>query len=147
MWLENYTIKRNFKILSIDHVAIATSNMEILKSVFIDILGMGYKEKQYIPNEKVDVLKIYADNKQTAIELLEPSDGDSPIEKYLKNKGTGIHHIALTVDNLENIIEYLINKNISLVYEKPQNGADNKLITFIHPKSTPGILVELCQKT
>ena len=144
--MENYTIKRNFKILSIDHVAIATSNMEILKSVFIDILGMDYKEKQHIPNEKVDVLKIYADNKHTAIELLEPSDGDSTIEKYLENKGTGIHHIALTVDNLQNAIKYLISKNISLVYDKPQNGADNKLITFIHPKSSPGILIELCQK-
>ena len=120
--------------------------MEILKSVFIDILDMNYNKKQHVSEEKVDVLKIYAEDENTAIELLESSDSDSVIKKYLKNKGTGIHHIALTVDNLQNAIKYLISKNISLVYDKPQNGADNKLITFIHPKSSPGILIELCQK-
>jgi methylmalonyl-CoA/ethylmalonyl-CoA epimerase len=96
--------------------------------------------------EKVNVLKVYSERKGTAIELLEASNKDSAIEKYINNKGQGIHHIALNVDNILNAIDYLKNNDIELVYEKPNLGANNKLITFIHPKSSPGMLIELCQK-
>jgi len=139
-------INKNFKILNIDHVAVATENIEILKFLFVDILGMNSSKKEYVKDEDVNVQKIFADNKDTVIELLESEEENSPINKYINKKGKGIHHIALTVDNIENAISYLKDKGISLVYDKPNLGSDNKLITFIHPQSSPGILVELCQK-
>ena len=107
---------------------------------------MRHEEKQYISNEKVNVLKFFAYDNTTAIELLEPSNNQSIVKKYLNKKGQGIHHIALTVDNLNNAIKYLKYKQITLVYDEPQIGSDKKLITFIHPKSSPGMLIELCQK-
>ena len=106
---------------------------------------MNLQKKEYVKTEHVNVVKVYADDKKTAIELLEPKGDTSPIKKFLSNKGNGIHHISLTVDNINNAIDFLLNNNISLVYEKPHIGADNTLITFIHPKSSPGMLIELCQ--
>ena len=79
------------------------------------------------------------------IELLEPSDDSSLIESFLNKRGQGLHHIALEVDNIYNAIEYLEYNNIKMIYSQPQTGANNKLITFIHPSSTPGILIEICQ--
>ena len=139
-------INKNFKILNIDHVAVATENIENLKFLFVDILGMNSSKKEYVKDEDVNVQKFFVDNKDTVIELLESKEENSPINKYINKRGKGIHHIALTVDNIENAISYLKDKGISLVYDKPNLGSDNKLITFIHPQSSPGILVELCQK-
>ena len=127
-------------------MAVATENIKILEKLFVDILGMDSSDKEYVVSEKVNVLKVYSERKGTAIELLEASNKDSAIEKYINNKGQGIHHIALNVDNILNAINYLKNNGIELVYEKPNLGANNKLITFIHPKSSPGMLIELCQK-
>ena len=109
-------------------------------------MGMNFNEKEYVKDENVNVLKIFAEDKKTSIELLESEDQNSPINRYINKKGVGVHHVALTVDNIENAINYLKENDISLVYDKPHLGSDNKLITFIHPKSSPGILIELCQK-
>ena len=146
MQKENFLIKKNFKILSIDHIAVATKNSDVLKLLFSDFLGMNLKKKEYVNAENVNVVKVYADDEKTAIELLEPKDSTSPINKFLSNKGDGMHHISLTVDNISNAINYLLENNITLVYEKPHHGSDNTLITFIHPESSPGMLIELCQK-
>ena len=146
MLKENLLIKKNFKILSIDHVAVATEKSDILQLLFSDILGLHFNNKEYVKSEEVNVVKIYAEDKNTAIELLEPANDSSPINKFLSNKGSGIHHISLRVDDIYNAIDYLLYNNISLVYEKPHSGSDNTLITFIHPKSSPGMLIELCQK-
>ena len=107
---------------------------------------MDSSAKEYVVDENVDVVKIYSDSKSTAVELLEAKDNDSVIEKYINRKGEGIHHIALNVDDIQNAINFLKSKGVYLVYEKPNLGSDNKLITFIHPKSSPGMLIELCQK-
>ena len=139
-------MKRKFKILNVDHVAVATEEINKLKHVLVDILGMDSSSKEYVINEMVDVVKIFSKSNQTAIELLESSSPASAVATYVDKKGPGIHHIALTVDSIENAIIYLKNNNIDLVYEKPKIGSDNKLITFIHPKSTPGLLIEICQK-
>ena len=147
MLKENFLIKKNFKILSINHVAVATENLNVLKLLFSNVLGMKSEKKECIESESVNVVKVYAEDQKTAIELLEPSNDTSPITKFLTNKGNGIHHIALTVDNIRNAIDFLIYNNIRLIYEEPHPGADNTLITFIHPKSSPGILIELCQKS
>ena len=142
----NWKIKKTFKIISVDHVAVATKNIKTLENLFVNILGMDSSEKEYVVDENVDVVKIFSDSKSTAIELLEAKNKDSVIEKYIDSKGEGIHHIALNVDDIQNAINFLKSKGVHLVYEKPNLGADNKLITFIHPKSSPGMLIELCQK-
>ena len=108
---------------------------------------MSFKDKEHVYSEDVNVVKIYPEDKKTAIELLEPTSESSKIKKFLANNGKGIHHIALTVDNISNAIQFMNENNIKLVYDKPQKGSDNTLITFIHPKSSPGILIELCQKS
>ena len=108
---------------------------------------MSFSSREDVENEKVNVLKIFPKDENSAIELLEPTSQDSVIQKYLNKNGPGIHHIALTVDSINEAISYLQFNNISLVYNTPQFGSDNKLITFIHPTSTPGLLIELCQRT
>ena len=137
-------MNRKFKILKINHVAVAVNDNTKSKVLF-ELLGMDVKSSEYIENEKVNVVKVNADNTNHTIELLEPSDSSSVVRKFINKRGEGLHHIALEVDDIENAISYLKNNNIKLIYESPQKGADNKLITFIHPESTPGILLELCQ--
>ena len=137
---------RNFKILKIDHIAIAVDDLNTSKSLF-DLLGMNLSKTEEVESENVNVLKIHSENNEHTIELLEPQNDNSVVKKFLNKNGQGMHHIALEVDNIENAISYLKSNNITLIYESPQIGADNKLITFIHPKDTPGVLIELCQKS
>jgi len=136
---------RNFEILNIEHVAIAVNDIMSSKLIFEEILGMDSSKVENVVNEKVNVLKISPKNNTSKVELIEPSDPLSPISKFLKTKGQGMHHIALEVDNIYNAIEYLKYKRIKLIYDSPNKGADNKLITFIHPSCSPGILIEICQ--
>ena len=137
---------RRFKILKINHVAVAVNDNTKSKALF-KLLGMDVQNSEYIENEKVNVVKVKAENKNHTIELLEPSDSSSVVRKFIDKRGEGLHHIAFEVDDIKNAISYLKSNNIKLIYESPQKGADNKLITFIHPESTPGILLELCQST
>ena len=138
-------MKRNFKILKIDHIAIAVDNINTSKTLF-DLLGMNFSKLEEVDSENVNVLKIHSKNNDHTIELLEPKNDNSVVKKFLNAKGQGMHHIALEVDNINNAILYLKSNNITLVYETPQIGADEKMITFIHPKDTSGVLIELCQK-
>ena len=136
---------RNFQVIKVDHVAFATDSIKNSFDIFSKILGIENTSKEEIENEKVNVLKFFNQNHLTSIELIEPTSNKSVIDKFIKNKGKGPHHIALEVDNINNAIAYLKENKIRLVYDKPQIGSDNKMITFIHPKSSPGILIELCQ--
>jgi len=137
-------MNRNFKILKINHIAIAVNSNKLALNLF-KLLGMNIGNEEFIKNEKVNVVKVTPEDKAQAIELLEASDRSSVIKKFIDKKGEGLHHIALEVDNISEAINYLIDNNIKLIYNSPKIGADNKLITFISPKSTPGILIELCQ--
>jgi len=134
---------KQFKIIKIDHVAVAVNNLNSAQVIF-NLLGMNFETIEYVEDEKVNTLKIHPENQEHTIELLE-SLKNSSVEKFIENKGQGLHHIALEVDNIENAINYLKSNQINVIYDKPKKGAGNKLITFIHPKSTPGILIELCQ--
>ena len=135
---------KQFKILKIDHIAIAVKDIDSSTNIFT-LLGMDCQDVEHIDNEKVNVVKINPESHDHTIELLEPSDDSSLIESFLNKRGQGLHHIALEVDNIYNAIEYLEYNNIKMIYSQPQTGANNKLITFIHPSSTPGILIEICQ--
>mgnify|MGYP001161379946 FL=1 len=138
-------MNKKFNIIKIDHIAFATDSLKKSSSFLTDFLGLKHSKIEKIVEEKVNVLKFFNDKNHTALELLEPISKSSTISKYLKLKGKSLHHIALEVDNIQNAIFYLKANNIQIIYEKPQIGADKKLITFIHPKETPGLLLELCQ--
>ena len=135
---------KQFKILKIDHIAVAVKSINNFTNIFT-LLGMDCQDVEHVDSEKVNVVKINPESHDHTIELLEPSDDSSLIESFLNKKGQGLHHIALEVDNIYNAIEYLEYNNIKMIYGQPQTGANNKLITFIHPSSTPGILIEICQ--
>ena len=137
-------MNKNFKILKIDHVAIAVNSLEETKKIY-SLLGMNIGHVENVITENVDVLKIHPDSNKHTIELLEPNNIESSVYKFLNKKGQGLHHIALEVDNIYNAIDYLVENNIQVIYSPPQKGADNKLITFIHPNCTSGVLIELCQ--
>ena len=106
---------------------------------------MNIGDTENVATENVDVLKIYPESDDHTIELLEPTSANSSVQKFLNKRDQGLHHIALEVDNIYNAIEYLEDNNIKVIYSSPQKGTDNKLITFIHPSCTPGVLIELCQ--
>ena len=134
----------NFKILGIEHVGIAQDkSSDKLSSFFEDILNMN-KKSEVVENQSV-LTKIF-DTGAGKIELLSATDTESVINKYLAKKGESVHHIAILVDDLNEALDYLKSKNVKLINETPQKGADNMRIAFVHPHSTPGILLELCQE-
>ena len=135
---------KKFKVLKIDHVALAVNSLKESKNIFT-LLGMNIGDTENVATENVDVLKIYPESDDHTIELLEPTSANSSVQEFLNKRDQGLHHIALEVDNIYNAIEYLEDNNIKVIYSSPQKGADNKLITFIHPSCTPGVLIELCQ--
>ena len=114
-------------------------------STAINVVRGKYDDVEKVDNEDVNVLKIHPQNETDTIELLESVSDVSEIKKFLEKKGEGLHHIAFEVDDIHNAITYLKEKDIKIICDIPKKGSDNKLITFIHPKSTPGILIELCQ--
>ena len=124
-------------------MAIATNSISDLN--IFRLLGMKQNKLENIESEKVNVAKFIASDDDHVIELLEPSTETSTIKNFLNKNGPGLHHISLKVDNIFKAIKFLDSNNIQIIYKKPRIGADNKLITFIHPKSTPGILIELSQ--
>ena len=134
----------NFKILGIEHIGIAQDkDSDKLSSFFENILNMS-KKSEIVDDQKV-LTEIF-DTGAGKIELLSATDTESVINKYLAKKGESVHHIAILVDNLDNALDYLKSKNVKLINETPQKGADNMRIAFVHPHSTPGILLELCQE-
>ena len=137
-------MNKKFKVLRIDHVAVAVNSLKESKNIFT-LLGMNISHTENVATENVDVLKIYPESDNHTIELLEPTSANSSVQEFLNKRDQGLHHIALEVDNIYNAIEYLEDNNIKVIYSSPQKGADNKLITFIHPRCTPGVLIELCQ--
>ena len=127
----------------IEHIGIAVNNLETSNLLFEKLFGNPpYKEEEV---ESEGVKTSFFMNGPNKIELLEATNADSPIAKFLEKKGEGIHHIAFDVDNLESELERLLLLDYELIHKTPKNGADNKLIAFLHPKSTDGVLIELCQ--
>ena len=136
--------QRPFKILSIEHIGVAVENMEGISSIFSDILGLEFSGSEEVTDQEVitDIYQI--DNSK--LEFLKATSKDSPIARFIDKKGCGMHHIALLVDHLQLALDYLQEQGIHLIDKKPRIGAEGLSIAFIHPKSTGGILVELCEK-
>ena len=136
--------QRPFKILGIEHVGVAVESMEDISSIFSDVLGLEFSGSEEITDQQV-ITDIYqVDNSK--LEFLEATSKDSPIARFIDKKGDGIHHIALLVDHLQPALDYLKDQGVHLIDEKPRIGAEGLSIAFLHPKSTSGILVELCEK-
>ena len=127
----------------IDHIGIAVKNLEESVNIFKNILGMEYAGEEEVKEQNVKVA--FLPIGESEIELLESTSSDGNIAKYIEKKGEGIHHIAFEVENLEAALEDLKKKGVRLIDEKPRYGAGGARIAFLHPKSTNGILVELCE--
>ena len=127
----------------IEHIGIAVRDLENANQIFEDILNLPSYKSESVESEGVTTsfFKV-GPNK---IELLQATNPDSPIAKFIKKRGEGIHHIAFAVDNVEEEIKRLTDKGYRLINQTPKKGADNKLIAFLHPKSSNGVLIELCQ--
>jgi methylmalonyl-CoA/ethylmalonyl-CoA epimerase len=133
-----------FKVLGIEHVAIAVEDRKEPSRVFGALLGIKNTSTQEVSDQKV-VTDIF-DTGRGKVELLEATSDDSPISKFLDKRGTGVHHIAFLVDDLKLALSELSESRVDLIDTTPRVGAEGMLIAFLHPKSTSGVLVELCQK-
>jgi len=127
----------------IDHIGIAVKDLDEIQKTMIDAFDLSPEFKEQVKDQKVDVLGYKVGD--SIVEYLAPSSDDSPISKYLEKHGSGLHHIAYRVTNLENSLKNLKKKGFKLIDEVPRDGADGKRIAFIHPKSSNGILIELCE--
>lgn len=128
----------------IEHLGIAIKNLETSDHLFAKLLGTEPYKQESVEREGVKTsFFMVGDNK---IELLEATNEESPIAKFIEKKGEGIHHIAFAVDDIFAEITRLKSEGFVFISEVPKDGADNKLVVFLHPKSTNGVLVELCQE-
>lgn len=128
----------------IEHIGIAVKSLEESNVLFEKLLGLpAYKEEE-VASEGVKTS--FFMNGPNKIELLEATNPDSPIAKFLEKKGEGIHHIAFDVEDILVEIERLQKEGFTILNETPKKGADNKLVAFLHPKTTNGVLIELCQE-
>ena len=142
----NYLFLNKYKILKmnkIEHIGIAVKDIDKSNLLFASLFG----EKNYKMEEVISegVRTSFFQIGPNKIELLEATNPNSPIAKYIEKKGEGIHHIAFAVENIEKEIIRLKNEGFTVINEKPKKGADKKLVAFLHPKSTNGVLIELCQ--
>ena len=128
----------------IEHIGIAVTDIDASNKVFEKVFG-----KENYKSEKVEsegVITSFFEIGENKIELVAATNPDSPISKFLSNNREGMHHIAFAVDNIQAEMERLKNEGITLLNDAPKKGADNKLICFLHPKDTNGVLIELCQE-
>ena len=130
--------------MTIDHIGIAVRDMDAANALFAKLLGTAHYKIETVDSEKVATSFFKVG--ESKIELLEATDPESPIAKFIEKKGEGIHHIAYEVDDIHAEMTRLKEEGFQLLNTEPKSGADNKLICFLHPKSTNGVLVELCQE-
>jgi methylmalonyl-CoA/ethylmalonyl-CoA epimerase len=127
----------------INHVAVAVNNLEEAAKFYQTVLGLDLSGVEVVTAQKTKVgfFKIGESN----IELVQPAEPDSPLVKYLETKGQGIHHICFEVDDVEAEVKGFLEKGATMVDQKPRPGAHNTKVAFVHPKSSSGVLIELCE--
>ena len=136
--------KLPFKILGIEHVGIAVKDLNSISEIFGELLGLDLHRREKVDDQQV-ITDIYHAGKDK-LEFLKATSPDSPIAKFLGKRPEGMHHIALIVDNIQSALNYLNQNDVQLIDRSPRIGAEGLHIAFIHPKSTGGVLVELCEK-
>jgi methylmalonyl-CoA/ethylmalonyl-CoA epimerase len=138
-------IKENcMKILKIDHLGIAVNSIEDGKNFWNGMLGLDFEGTETVAEQKVTTA--FFPVGESEVELLESTAPDGPVAKYIEKRGQGIQHVAFRVENIEAALEELKAKGVQLIDEKPRKGAGGAKIAFLHPKSTSGVLVELCER-
>jgi len=131
-------------IEKIDHIGIAVRSIEKTSELLSNILGLKVAGEEIVEEQKVKVAFLPLGDSE--LELLESTSAEGPIARFIEKKGEGIQHIAFRVNNIEEVLEKLKRGGVRLIDEKPRYGAGGAKIAFLHPKSTDGILVELCER-
>ena len=131
-------------VRKVDHIGVAVSNLEEALKVYTDVLGLRLHGTEVVEEQKVRVAFMPVGD--TEIELLESTDPEGPIAKFIEKRGEGIQHIAFRVDDIEEALEQMRQQGVRLIDEKPRYGAGGARIAFLHPKATGGVLVELCER-
>jgi len=128
----------------IEHLGIAVKDLAAAESLYEKLLGTASYKREEVASE--GVVTSFFMSGVNKIELLASTDPEGPIAKFIEKKGEGIHHVAFDVEDIYAEMERLKKEGFTLLNEQPKRGADNKLICFVHPKTTGGVLVELCQE-
>jgi methylmalonyl-CoA/ethylmalonyl-CoA epimerase len=131
-------------MLRIEHLGIAVKDLDSSNELYERLLGKPHYKIEKVESENVSTSFFQVGDSK--VELLQATSGESAIAKFIEKKGEGIHHIAFAVDDIEKEVLRLKAEGFQAISEKPKRGADNKLVFFFHPKSTNGILIELCQE-
>ncbi|MCL2374539.1 MAG: methylmalonyl-CoA epimerase [Treponema sp.] len=131
-------------VTKLDHIGIAVSNLEESLKLYTETLGLKLHGTEVVEEQKVKVAFLPLGD--TEIELLESTAPDGPVAKFIESKGQGVQHLAFRVDDIEKALEEAKEKGLRLIDEKPRYGAGGAKIAFLHPKSTNGVLIELCQR-
>ncbi len=131
-------------MLKVEHIGVAVTSLTDSIILFEKLLNTPCYKTEKVDTEKVQTA--FFKQGETKIELLEPTAEDSVIKKFIDKKGEGIHHIAFEVKDIFSEMQRLQNEGFVLLNEQPKHGADNKLVCFLHPKNTNGVLIELCQE-
>lgn len=132
-------------IKKIDHIGIAVKSLKEVKKLYKRIFDIDPHFEEIVEDQKVKVVGLKIGD--TNLEFLEATSANSPIAKFIEKRGEGLHHIALSVNDINQVLENMHENEIGLIDQKPRIGAEGKLIAFVHPKSMNGILVELSQET
>ncbi len=133
------------KVLGIEHVAVAVEDLDEPARIFHQLLGIRQRKTEEVAGPQV-ITDIF-DTGAGKVELLKATSGESPITRFLEQRSPGLHHIAFQVDDLRAWLEHLKEQGVELIDEEPRPGAEGCLTAFLHPRSTAGVLVELCQRT
>lgn len=131
-------------VKKIEHIGIAVKDLESSNKLFSSLLGIEPYKTEEVKQEGVTVS--FFKTGESKIELLQATNEDSPVARFINKKGEGIHHLAFEVEDIVQAMAELKDKGFQLLSETPKHGADNKLICFLHPKGTNGVLIELCQE-
>jgi methylmalonyl-CoA epimerase len=132
------------KVTKIDHIGMAVKSISEAARFYTEVLGIKMTGMETVADQKAKVCFLPVDD--TNIELLEPTEPDGPVAKFIESRGEGVHHIALHVENIEETLEHLKSNGVRLIDQKPRIGARGIRIAFVHPKETRGVLLELCQE-
>jgi methylmalonyl-CoA/ethylmalonyl-CoA epimerase len=128
----------------LEHIGIAVKSMAEANKLFVDLLGREPYKVEEVPSEGVRTS--FFEVGGVKLELLEASQAESPIARFIEKKGQGIHHLAFEVADIKVSVEKYLQLGFEVINQEPRKGADNKMVVFLHPKSTNGVMIELCQE-
>lgn len=129
--------------MHIDHIGIAVQDLKKATETYSKILNADPIKTEVVESEQVET--VFFNTGESKVELLGPTSPDSVIAKYVQKKGEGLHHVAFEVEDIHAELDRLRNEGFTVLNEHPKDGADNKLVAFVHPKDNHGVLLELCQ--